>query len=69
VERDVHVKAPDPGVADAVTATDHANYDRYDLAIVATVVSTDAVRSTLRLLPRLSHAWRFCAEGAAARLA
>jgi len=52
VERDVQFEAPGPEVADAVTAAYHAKYDRYGAPIVATVVSEDAVSSTLRLVPR-----------------
>jgi len=51
VERDVAFEVPGPEVADAVTAAYHAKYDRYGQAIVGTVVSAEAVRSTLRLLP------------------
>ena len=52
VERDVTFEVPGPEVADAVTAAFHAKYDRYGPAIVGTVVSAEAVRSTLRLMPR-----------------
>jgi hypothetical protein len=52
VERDVRFEAPGPEVADAVTAAYHAKYDRYGAPIVETVVSEDAVRSTLRIVPR-----------------
>ncbi len=51
VERDVVFEVPGPEVADAVTAAYHAKYDRYGPAIVGTVVSPEAVRSTLRVLP------------------
>lgn len=51
VERDVTFEATGPEVADAVSAAYHAKYDRYGVSIVATVVSPEAVRSTLRLLP------------------
>ncbi len=51
VERDVRFEAPGPEVADDVTAAYHAKYDRYGPAIVGSVVSAEAVRSTLRLVP------------------
>jgi Uncharacterized protein conserved in bacteria (DUF2255) len=38
--------------ADPVTAAYHAKYDRYGPRIVGTVVSPEAVRSTLRVVPR-----------------
>jgi hypothetical protein len=52
VERDVAFTQPGPEVADAVSAAYHAKYDRYGPTIVGTVVSPEAVRSTLRLVPR-----------------
>jgi len=52
VERDVAFLQPGPDVADAVTAAYHAKYDRYGAAIVGTVVSAEAVRATLQLVPR-----------------
>ena len=52
VERDVAFQQPGPDVADAVTAAYHSKYDRYGPAIVGTVVSAEAVKSTLRLAPR-----------------
>jgi hypothetical protein len=51
VERDVRFEVPEPEVADAVTAAYHAKYDRYGPAIVGTVVSAEAERSTLRVVP------------------
>jgi hypothetical protein len=51
VERDVTFEVPSPEVADDVTGAYHAKYDRYGANIVATVVSPEAVRSTLRLVP------------------
>lgn len=51
VERDVVFEAPEPEVAEAVTAAYHAKYDRYGPAIVGTVVTAEAVRSTLRVEP------------------
>jgi len=40
------------GVADQVTVPYRAKHDRYGPAIVGSVLSADAVRSTLRLAPR-----------------
>ena len=51
IERDVTFEQPGPEVADEVSAAYHAKYDRYGAAMVATVVSPEAVRSTLRLVP------------------
>ncbi|MFL5683397.1 MAG: DUF2255 family protein, partial [Chloroflexota bacterium] len=51
VERDVRFEVPEPDVADDVTAAYHAKYDGHGARIVATVVSPEAVRSTLRVLP------------------
>lgn len=50
IERDVVFDAPGPDVAGAVTDAYHAKYDRYGPAIVGTVVSAEAVRSTLRVM-------------------
>jgi hypothetical protein len=52
VERDVEFEQPKQEVAPDVSAAYHAKYDRYGPSIVGTVVSPEAVRSTLRLLPR-----------------
>ena len=52
IERDVTFEQPGPEVATDITAAYHAKYDRYGPAIVGPVASTEAVRSTLRLLPR-----------------
>jgi len=52
VERDVAFEQPGSDVADAVTAAYHSKYDRYGPSIVDTVISADAVKSTLRLVPR-----------------
>jgi hypothetical protein len=52
VERDVAFEQPDPDVADAVTAAYRLKYDRYGPSIVGTVISAEAVKSTLRLVPR-----------------
>jgi hypothetical protein len=51
VERDVGFEAPGPEVASAVTDAYYAKYDRYGPAIVRSVVSAEAVRSTLRVEP------------------
>jgi hypothetical protein len=52
VERDVTFAEPDHAVDPAVDAAYHAKYDRYGARMVGTVVSTEARRSTLRLVPR-----------------
>jgi len=52
VERDVAFEQQRRDTGAPVTAAYHAKYDRYGLAIVGTVVSPDAVWSTLRLVPR-----------------
>ena len=52
VERDVDFEQPAGDVADEVTAAYHAKYDRYGPRMVGTVVSAEAVRSTLKLVPR-----------------
>ena len=52
VERDVAFEEPGPDVTAAVTAAYHAKYDRYGPSIVGTVISAEAVKSTLRLVPR-----------------
>jgi hypothetical protein len=52
VERDVAFEVPGPDVDDPLHAAYHAKYDRYGAKIVATVVSDDAARCTLRLVPR-----------------
>jgi len=52
VERDVAFEVPAPEVAESITATYHSKYDRHGPRIVGTVVSAEAVRSTLRLVPR-----------------
>lgn len=51
VERDVRLEVPGPEVADSVSAAYHAKYDRYGASIVETVVSPEAIRATLRVLP------------------
>ena len=52
VERDVAFEEPGPEVATEVTTAYHAKYDRYGARMVGTVVSSDAVGSTLRIGPR-----------------
>ena len=52
VERDVTFESPDPSVAAALHRAYHRKYDRFGAAIVDTVVSADAARSTIRLVPR-----------------
>jgi hypothetical protein len=52
VERDVAFEQPGPDAAEATTTGYHANYDRYGRAMVGTVVSPEAVRSTLRVVPQ-----------------
>jgi hypothetical protein len=52
VERDVTFEEPGAAVDAAVDAAYHAKYDRYGPTIVGTVVSPEAARSTLRLVPR-----------------
>ncbi len=51
VERDVAFEEPAPDVAGEVTTAYHAKYDRYGARMVGTVVSSDAVGSTLRIVP------------------
>ena len=51
VERDVAFERPGPDAQAPVTAAYRAKYGRYAANIVGTVVSGDAERSTLRLLP------------------
>ena len=52
VERDVDYLEPDHAVDAALSGAYHAKYDRYGRGIVNTVVSRDAERATLRVLPR-----------------
>ena len=52
VERDVTFEEPGAAVDTALDAAYHAKYDRYGPSIVGTVVSPEAARSTLRLVPR-----------------
>ena len=43
---------PDRAINAGLTRAYHAKYDRYGPSIVGTVVSEDAERSTLRVVPR-----------------
>jgi hypothetical protein len=52
VERDVAFEASGRELDAALHAAYHAKYDRYGPKIVGTVVSPEAARSTLRLVPR-----------------
>ncbi len=52
VERDVSFEEPGPEVADGITDVYHAKYDRYEPGPVGAVVTPEAIRSTLRLVPR-----------------
>jgi hypothetical protein len=52
VERDVGFEEPGAAVDADLHAAYHAKYDRYGPSIVGTVVSPEAARSTLRLVPR-----------------
>jgi len=51
VEHDVTFEAPGPDVTNDVTAAYHTKYNRYGPRMVGSVVSADAVRSTLRVTP------------------
>jgi hypothetical protein len=52
VERDVAFEEPSPELTGDLHAEYHAKYDRHGPGIVGTVVSAEAARSTLRLVPR-----------------
>ena len=52
VEREVAFEVPGGSMDADVSAAYHAKYDRYGPTIVGTVVSAEAARSTLRLVPR-----------------
>lgn len=52
VERDVAFEVPGGDVADGISRAYGAKYGRYGPTIVGTVISPEAARSTLRLLPR-----------------
>jgi hypothetical protein len=51
LEQDVTFEAAESDVANEVTSAYHAKYDRYGPRIVGSVVSGDAVGSTLRVMP------------------
>jgi hypothetical protein len=51
LEQDVTFEPSEPELANDVTAAYHAKYDRHGPRIVGTVVSEEAVRSTLRVMP------------------
>jgi len=51
VERDVAFVQAGAEVSADVTTAYHAKYDRYGSTIVGTVVSPEAIRSTLRVTP------------------
>ena len=52
VERDVAFDDPGADLDEDVAAAYHAKYDRFGPRIVGTVVSPEAARSTLKLVPR-----------------
>jgi hypothetical protein len=52
VERDVRFEAAESGGGPDVDRAYHEKYDRYGPRMVGTVVSPEAVRSTLRVVPR-----------------
>ena len=52
VERDVAFEQPGAAADADLQSAYHAKYDRYGPSIVGTVVSPEAARSTLRLVPR-----------------
>ena len=52
VERNVAFEETGPSVDADLDAAYHAKYDRYGARMVGTVVSTEAARATLRLVPR-----------------
>jgi hypothetical protein len=52
VERDVAFEVPGPEVDEDLHRAYHAKYDRYGRSPVSAVVSPEAARSTLRLVPR-----------------
>ena len=52
VERDVTFEEPGAAADAALHAAYHEKYDRYGPSMVGTVVSPEAARSTLRLVPR-----------------
>ena len=52
MERDVAFEEPGPDVDEALNRAYHTKYDRHGARYVATVVSAEAARCTLRLVPR-----------------
>ena len=52
VDRDVTFEEPEPALDAAIDAAFHAKYDRHGPRLVGTVVSPEAARSTLVLVPR-----------------
>jgi hypothetical protein len=52
LERDVAFEEPGSAVDDELHRAYHAKYDRYGPTFVGPVVSPEAARSTLRLVPR-----------------
>ena len=50
--RDVAFEEPGPSVDADLHASYHTKYDQYGARMVGTVVSTEAARATLRLVPR-----------------
>jgi hypothetical protein len=52
VERDVTFEVPGSEVSADVDAAYHAKYDRYGPGPVGSVVTAEAARSTLRVVPR-----------------
>ena len=51
VDRDVRFEEPDSDVDAAIDAAFHAKYDHYGPRLVDPVVSSEAARATLRLIP------------------
>jgi hypothetical protein len=52
VEHDVVFAVPGPEVADGISDAYRAKYGRYGPSILGTVVSPEAARATLRVIPR-----------------
>lgn len=52
VERDVAFEPAPPALADEITATYHAKYDRYGPGPVGAVTGDDVLETTLRVTPR-----------------
>lgn len=52
MERDVTFAEPAEGVHATIDAAYHSKYDRYDPAIVGSIVGKHAEAVTLRLIPR-----------------